>query len=340
MKKRVLVTGAAGFIGHHVVSYLLEHTDFDIVSLDRYDDSGNPNKLLAIDNFDTQRVKVVFWDLKSPINEHVSKQLGQFDHIIHLAASSHVDRSLTDPMLFIMDNVVGTTNLLLWAKGNTPRFDGQGGLLKGGKFINFSTDEVFGPADDGYAHNENDPHKPSNPYSASKSGQEAIGYAFWVSYGLPVITTHTMNNFGERQHTEKLIPKTIRSIVNQEPMPIFAKVGANGELEAVGSRYWMHCINTASAILFLLDKGVPGEAYNIIAFDELTNLQIAEEIALLIGKPFIPKFVDFYTVRPGHDRRYALDGTKIQRLGWKPELSFEESLKRTVSFSLANTEWL
>jgi dTDP-glucose 4,6-dehydratase len=330
--KKILVTGSAGFIGSHLVRYLLKHTDWDIISLDRYDTSGNLNRLANfIDEEEKKRIKVVFHDLRAEINDFTTKALGEVDYIVHMAASSHVDRSIEDPVSFVMDNVVGTTNLLNWAR--------KGGLKKDGKLINFSTDEVFGPAPDGYAHKENDPHHPSNPYSASKSGQEAIGYAFFITYGLPVITTHTMNNFGETQHPEKLVPRTIRNVIEGKPMPIFARVNEDGKLEATGSRFWIHATNTASATLFLLKNGVAGEKYNIIGFDELTNLEIAEKIAAIVGKPLIPEFVDFYKVRPGHDRRYALDGTKMKEMGWAPEVDFDSSLKATVEWTVKHAEW-
>ncbi len=329
--KRVLVTGGAGFIGHHLIDYLLQKTDFEIVVLDRLDTSGDLNRIAELDSFKKNKGRVLFlWhDLKAPVNEHVAKAIGDIQYIIHLAAASHVDRSILDPLSFVMDNVVGTTNLLTFAR-TLPSLE---------KFINFSTDEVFGPAPDGYAHVEDDPHKPSNPYSASKSGQEAMGYAFFVTYGLPVVTTHTMNNFGERQHPEKLVPKTIRSVIRGDPMPIFATLGKDGVLEAVGSRFWIHCWNTASAVLFLLKEGVPGESYNIIGFDELSNLDMAEKVATLVGKPLIPQFVDFHSARPGHDRRYALSGEKLKKMGWKPEMSFDESLQKTVSFALTHLDW-
>lgn len=351
--KRILVTGAAGFIGYHLVKYILENTDWNIVCLDRYDTSGNINRLASyITEDQKKRVTIVYHDLKAPINEFTSKALGQVDHVVHLAASSHVDRSIEDPVSFVMDNVVGTTNLLVWAKDGGMRriihrnrfevdmgFDYMPDTEYTGKFINFSTDEVFGPAPDGYAHKEDDPHKGSNPYSASKSGQEDMGYAFHVTYGLPVITTHTMNNFGEMQHPEKLVPRTIRSVIEGKPMPIFAKLNDAGELEAIGSRFWIHCKNTASAVLFLLEKGNPGESYNIIGFDELTNLEIAMKVAEIVGKPLIPEFVDFHRVRPGHDRRYALDGSKMRDMGWRPIVDFDNSLKETVEWTIAHPEW-
>lgn len=346
---RVLLTGAAGFIGHHVVEYLLEHTDWDLVLLDRLDTSGNLSRITDIACFSEQkhRVKFLWHDLKAPIGDQLSREIGQVDHVIHLAASSHVDRSIEDPVLFAMDNVVGTTHLLNWARLGGMRH--QGGLSVNpysGLFMNFSTDEVFGPAPDGYAHVENDPHFPSNPYSASKSGQEAMGYAFYVTYGLPVINTHTMNNFGERQHPEKLIPKTIRSILNGEEMPIFAEEDGQGGFKAVGTRYWLDARNTASAILFLLENGKAGEAYNVIGFDELSNLEVAQKIEAhvreITGEDYKlnAKLVDFHKTRPGHDRRYALDGTKLKDMGWVPETDIDQGLQRVVQFTIENKKWL
>lgn len=329
--KRVLITGGAGFIGHHFVEYLIWKTEWEIVVLDRLDLSGNLNRLrdLRVTPEQWKRVKFVWHDFKAPINEHVAKAIGEVSYIIHLGGSTHVDRSIEDPVLFAMDNVVGTTNMLNYAR-TLPALE---------KFINFSTDEVFGPAAPGMAHKEDAPYIPSNPYSASKAGAASMGYAFFVTYGLPIVTTYTMNNFGERQHPEKLIPKTIRSIMEGKPMPIFSQLNDKGELEAVGSRFWLHCQNTASAIFFLLDKGVSGESYNVIGFDELTNLEMAQKIAAIIGKPLIPEYVDFHKARPGHDRRYALDGSKLRDLGWSPEVDFLDSLRRTVEFALTHPEW-
>lgn len=344
--RTILITGGAGFIGHHVVDYYLQNTDYDLVLLDRLDTSGNLNRLTDLKSWNPERVRFVWHDLKAEINDMVARQIGIVDDVIHLAAASHVDRSIEDPLSFVMDNVVGTTNLLNWAR--------RGGMRKvddiySGKFINFSTDEVFGPAAIGHNHKEDEPHLPSNPYSGSKSGQGAMGYSFYVTYGLPVITTYTMNNFGERQHPEKLIPKAIRSILNDEEMPIFAEI-KNGELEAVGSRFWLHALETASAIDFILNNGVVGESYNVVGTEELTNLQVCEAVAEALNDycdwadfasdyKLKPKFIDFHATRPGHDRRYALDGTKLKNLGWEPKLSFKEALYKVVEFTITNSNW-
>lgn len=353
MKRKVLITGSMGFIGVHIVKYILEKTDWDIICLDRLDFSGTLNRLAEVmQEKDKQRITYVWHDLKAPINELVSNSIGgPVDDIIHLAANSSVDRSRIDPLSCVMDNVVGTTNLLIWAKDGGMKKIYELANLKEekvipekytGKFINFSTDESFGPALGDVKHKEDSPHKPSNPYAASKGGQEDIGYSFYISYNLPVITTHTMNNFAILQHPEKLVPKTISFVMNGISVPIFAQLNATGQLEAVGSRFWLHCRNTASAILFLLEKGSLGEAYNIIGFDELTNLEMANKIANIIGKPLIYHFVDVYKVRNGHDPRYALDGSKMRDLGWKPEISFDESLKETVEWYMQdkNKKWL
>lgn len=346
MKRKILLSGAAGFLGSHLVSYILEKTDWDLVLLDRLDFSGTLNRLAeVIQDKDKSRITYVWHDLKAPINEITSKMIGEIDDVIHLAASSHVDRSLIDPLSFIMDNVVGTTNLLVWAKDVGMKREYNFNEKKHnyfGKFINFSTDESFGPALNGTSHKEDAPHKPSNPYAAAKAGQEDIGYSFYISYNLPVITSHTMNNFGTMQHPEKLVPKTIRSVIKGESVPIFSKLSPTGEIIAAGSRFWLNTVNMANAVLFLLDKGVAGESYNIIGFDELTNLQMAEKIASIIGKPLVYQFKDVYEVRNGHDVRYALDGSKMRDLGWIPEVSFEESLIRTVKWYMdeKNSKWI
>lgn len=326
--KRILLTGGCGFVGHHVVEHFLRNTDWGIVILDRLDTSGTLNRLVDIDCWEKEkhRVQFYFHDLKSPLNGFAKKFIGDVQYIFHLAASTHVDRSIEDPLLFAQDNVVGTVNLLNFAKE-------MNGLEK---FFNFSTDEVFGPAPEGYAFEETDMHNPKNPYAASKSGQEAFGIAFHNTYKLPIITTHTMNVFGERQHPEKFIPICIRKILLGEIVPIHSDATKTKS----GSRFWIHARNAASAILFLVEKGIPGQTYNIVGEKEVSNLEIAQFVAKILGKELKYEMVDFHSSRPGHDLRYALDGTKMRDLGWKLPMNFEESLEKTVQWSLQNNKWV
>ncbi len=328
--KRILITGGAGFIGHHFVDYLLRNTDWEIVLLERLSHSGNLNRISQLDSYkaNPDRVTVIHHDLRSPVNQYVTKGIGDVQYIVHFAASTHVDRSIEDPMSFVLDNVVGTTNLLQFAR-TLPHLQ---------LMVNFSTDEVFGPAPAGVYHKEDAPHHPSNAYSATKSGQEKIAEAFFVTYKFPVINTHTMNNFGERQHSEKFIPKLVKNILEGKPMPIYATV-ENGVVKDIGSRVWMYAQNTADAIYFLLQNATAGEEYNVIGFDELNLIQLGDMIAEIIGKPLIKEYVGFYGARPGHDRRYALDGTKMKNLGWNPPSNLKESLEKTVKFTVDHPEW-
>ncbi len=201
--KRVLITGGAGFIAHHLIYYLLKNTNWEIVSLDRLDYSGNLNRLddimSSLEEIDKKRLKIVFHDLKSEINPWIKKEIGDINVILHLAAGSHVDRSIDYPLEFVMDNVVGTANILEYARiiNNSNNLE---------RFIYFSTDEIFGPAPNGIDYKENDRYNSTNPYSATKAGGEELAVAYENTYGLPVYITHTMNVFGERQHPEKFIP--------------------------------------------------------------------------------------------------------------------------------------
>lgn len=333
--KKILLTGGCGFVGSHIVEGLLKQTCWEIVVLDRLDVSGNLRRLTDIGIWEKEkrRVKFIWWDLKASINQHITKEIGDINYVWHLAASSHVDRSIQDPLSFVLDNVIGTTNLLLWAKQKED--EGEGAEL----FINFSTDEVFGPAPKGYDNKEDDPHRPSNPYAASKAAAIDIGYAFYKTYGLPIITTHTMNIFGEKQHPEKLIPKCIRMVQQQKPMPIYAE-WKDGKMTAIGSRFWIHAREVFNALMLITEKGEIGEFYNIIGFDELTNLEVCEMVAKAVGKPLIPDFIDAYKSRPGHDPRYALDGSKLREMGWKPKISIRKSLEKTVKWTISHPEWL
>ena len=330
---KLLLTGGMGFIGSHIVYGLLKETDWEIIILDRLDISGNPKRVTDTDIWEKEkhRVKFIWWDLKSPISEQVVKDIGRVDYIWHIAASSHVDRSIEDPMSFVMDNVVGTTNLLLYAKTVDIK-----------KFIYFSTDEVFGPLID-VPFKEWDRYKSSNPYAASKAGGEEMCVAFENTYKIPLIITHTMNVFGEKQHPEKFIPLCIRKILLGEVVTIHA----DKTMKVSGTRYWIHARNVLKALLFLTEKGESGEKYNIVGEKEVSNQEMAERIYHIIRHHYsltnrtVPKLkykmVDFHSSRPGHDLRYGLDGTKLKRMGFEFSRTFEESLNKTIVWYLNNT---
>lgn len=328
--ERILITGGSGFIGHAFVDYLLKNTDTEIILLERFSHSGNLNRLMELDSLrGTTRVKILWHDLRSPVNEFCANEIGQVDYIVHLAASTHVDRAITAPMEFVFDNVVATGNILEFARLTQKN-------LK--VFLNFSTDEVFGPAKPGTYHKESDAHEPSNPYSATKSGSRQLGYSYFVTYNFPIVTTFTVNNFGERQHPEKLIPKAIRCITRGEPMPLYATVEGD-VVTQTGIRIWMYTYNTASAIWHVLKNGVLGEEYNVTGDDEIDIISVCERIAAVVGKPLIRNYVGFYGARPGHDPRYALDSSKLKAIGWTPEYTFDKAIENVVKFTLENPQW-
>jgi len=340
MKKKVLVTGGAGFIAHHLIGEILKNTDWEIISLDRLDYSGNLNRLndLLVTNFDEQtrkRVKVVFHDLKAQINPFIKSEIGEVNYILHLAAGSHVDRSILYPMEFVLDNVVGTCNILEFARS-------QDNL---DRFLYFSTDEVFGPAPDKIKFEENDRYNSTNPYSATKAGGEELCVAYHNTYGLPVYITHTMNVFGERQHSEKFIPLCIKKIKNGEVVTIHS----NSTKTIPGSRHYIHAEDVSSAVLFLLNYsgsleptygGAKCPKFNIVGAEELNNLELAQIIADAQGKELKYELVDFHSSRPGHDLRYALDGDKMKQLGWVPEKSVRERIAEVTNWTLENERWI
>jgi len=222
---------------------------------------------------------------------------------------------------------VGTTNLLLYAKEIRPK-----------KFVYFSTDEIFGPMENGVPFREWDRYRSSNPYSASKAGGEEISYAFYNTYKLPVIITHTMNIFGERQHPEKFIPLCIKKISKGETVTIHADKAK----KISGTRYWIHARNVLEALLFINEKGKIGEKYNIVGEKEVSNLDMAKFVAGILSKKLLYKMVDFHSSRPGHDLAYGLDGTKLKSMGFKYPKTFEQSLKKTILWYLedGNKKWL
>lgn len=326
---RVLLTGGAGFIGHHIAEHLLKTTDHQIIFLDRLDLSGNLNRITGIDDWPAyrHRCRWVFHDLKGEINGQLRQQIGPVDIILHLAAGTHVDRSITHPLEFVYDNVVGTAHLLEFAR-KTP-------ALK--TMVYFSTDEVFGPAPVGIAYKEWDRYNSGNPYSATKAGAEELCLAYHNTYGVPVFITHCMNIFGERQHPEKFIPMTIANVRDGNTVTIHA----DSTRTVSGSRFYIHARNVADALMFLLERGGGGDKFNIVGEREVSNLELAQMIANIMGRPLHYQMVDFHSSRPGHDLRYALDGSKMNAMGWTPPRTLDESLRKTVQWTLAHADnWL
>ncbi len=339
MSKTILITGGAGFIAHHIVDKILSTTDWKIVTLDRLDFSGNLNRLNEVvcsyPESERKRVKVIHHDLKAELNPEITSTIGKVDYISHLAAGSHVDRSITYPLEFVMDNVVGTAHILDYAR----KLD----TLE--RFAYFSTDEVFGPAPKGINYKENDRYNSTNPYSATKAGAEELVVAYENTYGLPSIITHTMNVFGERQNPEKYIPMVIKKVRDDE----IVTVHANREKTVAGSRHYIHAEDVAEALLFLYhydidsikadETGAKCQKFNIVRKDEIDNLKLAQFIAKTQNKELNYEMVDFHSQRPGHDLRYALDGSKMANMGWEPHSAFER-LDSTIQWTLKNSRWL
>ena len=324
---RILITGGCGFIGHHFVDHFLKNSDFEIVVLDRVTHASKGfDRLRDLQAFDDQRVKILSADFTQEFGSGLRRDIGAVDYILHLGAETHVDVSRRDPTPFVVSNIYGTFNMLQFAR-SVPH-------LK--TFFYFSTEEVFGPAPEGVAYKEDDRHNPVNPYSATKSGGEMLAKAYHSAYGLPIIITRTINVFGERQHPEKFIPMIIKKVLAGEKVIIHA----NPAKTKAGSRFWIHARNAAHAYSFLLEKGKIGEAYHIVGEREVDNLEMARIIAQIRGKELRYEMAEFLSVRPGDGVRHALDGTKMKNLGWQIPMTFEESLKKTIQWTLAHPQWL
>ncbi len=328
--KRILITGACGFIGHHFVEHTFKNTDWEIVALDRLDGAATYGRFTDMDTWDIykSRIKFVWHDLKAPINEFIKREIGHIDYIVHLAASSHVDRSITFPMEFVMDNVVGTCNLLEYARNLDYKLE---------KIVYFSTDEVFGPAPEGTDYKEWDRYRSSNPYSASKAGGEELAIAYENTYKLPIIITHCMNVFGERQHPEKFLPLVVKKILYDEEILIHSDETKTKS----GSRFYIHARDVADAVIHILKSETQnGDKFNIRGYREVENLELAQLVSKYIGKPMRYQMINFHGSRPGHDLRYALDGEKLKEMGWQPAQPFEVRLEKTVRWMIAHPKWL
>lgn len=322
---KVLITGAAGFIGSHLVETIINDTDWSITIIDRLDISGNLNRLAEIGAAKNPRVRFQYHDLRAPFNDQLSAQIGEHDYILHVAAATHVDRSIENPMEFVQDNVVATCNILDFAR-----------KVGCERFLQFSTDEVFGPAPPGVQYREHDRYNAGNPYAATKAGAEQLAVAYANTYGLPVLVTHTMNAIGRRQHAEKYLPMLIHKIRNGETI----SVHANKDKTKAGTRFYIDCRDIADAVMKLLGSTALG-TYNIVGERETSNLELAQWVAESLGKPLNYELVDFHSQRPGHDLRYALDGGKmLAEFGWKPKVPIRARVGEIVDWTLQNPHWL
>lgn len=337
MATKLLLTGASGAIGCHVLAYVLEKTDWEVVATDSFSPThkGYFDRLTEVIKPEwTGRVKIVQHDLLAPFTDREIESLGKIDYIVNLASRSDVQNSIEDPLPFIRNNTELMLTMVELAKKIKPL-----------TFLHFSTDEVYGPvAKDSGGHTEWDAILPSNPYSASKACQEAIAISYWRSFGLPLIITNTMNNFGEMQAPSKFPAMIQQKLERNEQIEIHASTN-----NQIGTRYYIHSRNTADAILFIL-KNVkpvihePGEMdrpirLNIVGDKQLSNLELVNHIAKLMDKKPRTKLTYFHEKNAGHDLHYGLNGEKLSQLGWKSPIPFEESLKMTIDWQKAHPEW-
>jgi dTDP-glucose 4,6-dehydratase len=332
MEKTILITGGAGFIGSHVVRrFVKKYPNYFIVNLDKLTYAGNLANIEDVSNlpnYQFERADIV----DAQAIQHIFKKYHITD-VIHLAAESHVDRSIEGPMDFVMTNVVGTVNLLQAAK------EAWKGNVENHVFHHVSTDEVYGSLGDEGFFTENTPYDPRSPYSASKAASDHFIKAFFHTYGLPIKLSNCSNNYGSHHFPEKLIPLMIHNIQHLKPLPVYGK-GEN-------IRDWLWVEDHASAIDVIFHKGSIGESYNVGGLNEWTNIELVKYLCSLmdqkLGRPKgeSEKLITFVQDRAGHDKRYAIDASKLEKeLGWKPSISFEEGLSKTVDWYLANESWV
>jgi dTDP-glucose 4,6-dehydratase len=331
---RVWLSGAAGFVGSHVLRHLLINTDDTVTCPVTFRHKGVPPRIAAaIDSVPDglSRVTTVMLDLTAPIDTVTEAMIGPVDIIMSVASESHVDRSIAYPGPFIRNNVDLMTNVLDYARRVKPRM-----------VLHMSTDEVYGPAYGDHRHREWETIAPSNPYAASKAAQEAIAFSYWRTFGVPVVITNCMNLVSPMQDGEKFVPTVIRKVLAGETVQIHASP------EGVpGSRNWIDAREFADAWDFIANKHTPQmypgwtepSRFHIVGTEQ-SNLWMAQAIAGILGKPLHYELVSFHASRPGHDLRYSLDGSKLEAAGWKPTWPLEESLADIVSWYVANPAWL
>jgi len=332
MEKTILITGGAGFIGSHVVRrFVTTYPNYKIVNLDALTYAGNLENLTDIEQASNYVFEHADINDAQQINDIFKKY--QFDGVIHLAAESHVDRSITDPNAFIQTNVMGTANLLnaartLW-KDN----------MEGKRFYHVSTDEVYGSLGETGFFLETTPYDPQSPYSASKAASDHLVRAYGNTYHMPFVITNCSNNYGPNQFPEKLIPLFIHNIKNNKPLPVYG--------DGKYTRDWLYVIDHALAIDLVYHNGRNGETYNIGGFNEWQNISLIQLLCTIMDKKLgreegaSASLITYIKDRPGHDRRYAIDASKINKeLGWSPSVTFEEGLEKTIDWYLTNESWL
>ena len=332
MNKKILITGGAGFIGSHLVRRMVnKYLDYHIYNLDNLTYAGNLMNLTDVS--DAANYTFIKADIVDAKRMHDLFAEYDFDGVIHLAAESHVDRSITNPLEFIMTNVVGTLNLLNAAK------DHWKGNMTGKLFYHVSTDEVYGSLGDEGLFEETTPYDPQSPYSASKASSDHFVRAYDNTYGLPIKISNCSNNYGPCQFPEKLIPLFINNIKKGKDLPVYG--------DGKYTRDWLWVEDHASAIDLIYHEGKIGETYNIGGVNEWQNIELIKLLCTIMDEKLnrtsgsSEELIRYITDRPGHDRRYAIDASKIHReLGWQPSLTFEQGLEKTVEWYLSNEEWL
>ena len=328
---KLLITGGAGFIGSHVIRFFLEkYPNYKIYNLDKLTYAGNLENLKDIE--ENPNYHFIKGDIVDAAFIQDLFNTEQFDGVIHLAAESHVDRSISNPLEFVMTNVIGTVNLLNAAKANWSSFDGK-------RFYHVSTDEVYGSLGQTGLFTESTSYDPHSPYSASKASSDHFVRAYNDTYGLPVVISNCSNNYGSHQFPEKLIPLCINNIKHNKSLPIYG--------DGKYTRDWLWVYDHARAIDMVYHRGLDGETYNIGGFNEWQNIDLVKTLCALMDKKLgrtsgtSEKLITFVNDRPGHDLRYAIDANKIRaELGFEPSVNFEEGLEKTVDWYLANEEWL